>query len=172
MKTRLDIDFLHYAFAESRLGCALVAVSDHGVAAILFGRSPARLLDELAQTFPNAERIGAASRPARALTAAVALLNDPRDGFDLPLDLRGSEQEVAVWGALRAIPPGETRTYGALAKAMPTPAPAQEVGAACAGNVLAVAVPCHRVLKANGSLSGYRWGPHQKRRLLELEAAA
>lgn len=172
MKTRLDEDTLHYGFGQSRLGCTLVAVSDKGVAAILFGRSPAQLREELAETFPNAERIEDASKLSGELAAAVALLDDPRAGFDLPLDLRGSGQELAVWTALRAIPPGETRTYGELAKALPTAATAQEVGAACAANVLAVAVPCHRVLKADGSISGYRRGPHQKRRLLKLEAAA
>jgi AraC family transcriptional regulator of adaptative response/methylated-DNA-[protein]-cysteine methyltransferase len=79
---------------------------------------------------------------------------------------------MAVWDALREIPIGETRSYGQLAKALPVTATAQEVGAACAANVLAVAVPCHRVLKADGSLSGYRWGVHRKRRLLEMERAA
>jgi len=94
-----------------------------------------------------------------------------RRGLDLPLDPRGSALELAVWEALRNIPAGETRSYGALAKAIALPATAQEVGAACAANRLAVAIPCHRVLKADGSISGYRWGVWRKRRLLALEAA-
>jgi AraC family transcriptional regulator of adaptative response/methylated-DNA-[protein]-cysteine methyltransferase len=141
------------------------------VAAILFGRPPARLREELAQAFPNARRIDDAMALRATLAAAAALLDDPRTGFDAPLDLRGCERELAVWTALRAIPPGETRSYGELARALDLPATAQEVGAACAANVLAVAIPCHRVLKADGSLSGYRWGRHWKRWLLEREAA-
>ena len=167
-----NVETLRYAIGQGRLGPVLVAVSDKGVAAILFGRSPPRLCAELAEAFPDAERIEDAAKSGEALAAAVALLDDPQGGFDLPLDLRGSEQALAVWAALRAIPPGETRTYGQIAKALSVPATAQDVGAACAANVLAVAVPCHRVLKADGSISGYRWGPHQKRRLLNLEAAA
>ncbi len=172
MNTRSDTDTLRYGLAESRLGSVLVAASTQGVAAILFGRPPARLKQELAAAFPNAERIEDASALRATLTAAVALLDDPRSGFDEPLDLRGSELELAVWAALRAIPPGETRSYGALARTLSVKATAQEVGAACAANILAVAIPCHRVLKADGSISGYRWGPHLKRRLLALEAAA
>ena len=163
---------LSYGFGRSRLGRVLVAVSDRGVAAILLGQDCARLRGELARTFPNARLIENASKLQATLHAAVALADDPRAPFNVPLDLRGSELELAVWAALQAVPPGETRSYGQLAKTLPVAATAQEVGAACAANVLAVAVPCHRVLKADGSISGYRWGVHRKRRLLELEAAA
>lgn len=90
----------------------------------------------------------------------------------MPLDIRGSALELAVWQALRAVSAGETITYGRIAKALPVTATAQEVGAACAANVLAVAIPCHRVLKADGSISGYRWGVRRKRKLLRLEATA
>jgi AraC family transcriptional regulator of adaptative response/methylated-DNA-[protein]-cysteine methyltransferase len=109
---------------------------------------------------------------AETLAKVVALIDHPGAGPALTLDLTGSAIEMAVWQALREIPVGETRSYGEVAKALPVTATAQEVGAACAANVLAVAVPCHRVLKADGSLSGYRWGVHRKRRLLAMEQAA
>jgi len=99
----------------------------------------------------------------------VAFVDAPQHCLSLPLDMRGSDLELAVWEALRAIPSGETRTYGGLAKTLTIPATAQEVGAACAANVLAVAVPCHRVVKADGSISGYRWGVSRKRRLINME---
>jgi AraC family transcriptional regulator of adaptative response/methylated-DNA-[protein]-cysteine methyltransferase len=100
------------------------------------------------------------------------VMSDPRTPLDAALDIRGSDAERAVWSALRAIPAGETRTYGQIAKTLPMPVTALEVGAACSANVLAVAIPCHRVIKADGSLSGYRWGVGRKRRLLQMEAAA
>ena len=100
------------------------------------------------------------------------LVDAPHLASDLRLDLQGSPLELAVWEALRSIPPGEVRTYGALAKTLPMAATAQEVGAACAANRLAVAIPCHRVAKADGSISGYRWGVQRKRRLINLEGVA
>jgi AraC family transcriptional regulator, regulatory protein of adaptative response / methylated-DNA-[protein]-cysteine methyltransferase len=100
------------------------------------------------------------------------LVETPSRHLDLTLDIRGNEQERAVWDALCAIPAGETRTYGAIAKSLRVPATAQEVGAACAANRIAVAIPCHRVVKADGSLSGYRWGVHRKRRLINREDVA
>ena len=109
---------------------------------------------------------------AGTVAKVLALVDAPYLELDLPLDLRGSELELAVWEALRAIPSGETRSYGAIAEVLPVPATAQEVGAACAANVLAVAVPCHRVVKADGSISGYRWGVRRKRRLINMEGVA
>ncbi|MFZ0206646.1 MAG: methylated-DNA--[protein]-cysteine S-methyltransferase, partial [Roseiarcus sp.] len=149
---------LRFGFGETRLGLALVAVSHLGVAAILFGDAEPRLRNELARAFPDAELIEDEAGLAKTLASVVALIDHPGGGRDMALDLRGSAIEVAVWQALREIPIGETRSYGQLAKALPVAATAQEVGAACAANLLAVAVPCHRVLKADGSISGYRWG--------------
>jgi AraC family transcriptional regulator of adaptative response/methylated-DNA-[protein]-cysteine methyltransferase len=163
---------LRFGFGETRLGLALLAVSHRGVAAILLGDDEPRLRDELARAFPNTNLIEDEACVAETLAEVVALIDHPRNGHDLTLDLAGSPIEVAVWQALRAIPIGETRSYGQLAKALPVTATAQEVGAACAANVLAVVVPCHRVLKADGSISGYRWGVHRKRRLLAMEKAA
>jgi AraC family transcriptional regulator of adaptative response/methylated-DNA-[protein]-cysteine methyltransferase len=100
------------------------------------------------------------------------VVDAPHVRTDLTLDLRGSPVEAAVWNALRAIPAGETRTYGAIAKSLPLTATAQEVGAACAANRIAVIVPCHRVVKSDGSISGYRWGVQRKRRLINMEGVA
>ena len=163
---------LRFGFGETRLGLALVAASHLGVAAILFGDAEPRLRNELARAFPDAELIEDEAGLAKTLASVVALIDHPGGGRDMALDLRGSAIEVAVWQALREIPIGETRSYGQLAKALPVAATAQEVGAACAANLLAVAVPCHRVLKADGSISGYRWGVRRKRRLLAMEKAA
>ena len=163
---------LRFGFGETRLGLALAAVSHRGVAAILLGDDKPRLQGELARAFPDTELIDDEAGLAETLAEVVALIDHPRSGHDLTLDLAGSPIEVTVWQALREIPIGETRSYGQLAKALPVAATAQEVGAACAANLLAVAVPCHRVLKADGSVSGYRWGVSRKRRLLAMEKAA
>jgi AraC family transcriptional regulator of adaptative response/methylated-DNA-[protein]-cysteine methyltransferase len=163
---------LHFHFAETRLGFALVAASGKGIAAILLGDDKSRLRRELSRAFPDTELIEDDAGLAEALVRVAALIDDPRASHDLSLDLRGSALERAVWDALRAIPVGETRSYGQLAKSLPVRATAQEVGAACAANVLAVAVPCHRVLKADGSISGYRWGVPRKLQLLAMEKAA
>jgi AraC family transcriptional regulator, regulatory protein of adaptative response / methylated-DNA-[protein]-cysteine methyltransferase len=109
---------------------------------------------------------------AQTIAKAVALVDKPHLGTDLTLDLRGSPMEVAVWKALQAIPAGETRTYGAIAQSLPIAVTAQDVGVACAANRIAIAVPCHRVVKSDGSISGYRWGVQRKRRLINMEGVA
>lgn len=166
------VEALRFSFGDTRLGLALVALSDRGVAAILLGDDRLRLRRELADAFPGVWLTEDKAELAGIVAKVLALVDAPHLGLDLPLDLRGSELELAVWDALRAIPSGETRSYGALAEALPVPATAQEVGAACAANVLAVAVPCHRVVKADGSISGYRWGVRRKRRLINMEGVA
>jgi AraC family transcriptional regulator of adaptative response/methylated-DNA-[protein]-cysteine methyltransferase len=163
---------LRFGYGDTTLGTVLAAEGDRGVAAIFLGEDRARLLRDLEAAFPDATLIADEAGLAATIAKAVALIDAPRLGTDLHLDLRGSAIEIAVWEALRSIPPGETRTYGALAKALPMPATAQEVGAACAANRLAVAIPCHRVVKADGSISGYRWGVQRKRRLINLEGVA
>jgi AraC family transcriptional regulator of adaptative response/methylated-DNA-[protein]-cysteine methyltransferase len=163
---------LRFGYGESALGAVLVAESPLGVAAIFLGDDRAKLLRDLKAAFPGATLVADEAALATTIAKAVALADAPHLGTDLPLDLRGSTLELAVWEALRSVPPGETRTYGALAKALPMPATAQDVGAACAANRLAVAVPCHRVVKADGSISGYRWGVPRKRRLINLEGVA
>jgi AraC family transcriptional regulator, regulatory protein of adaptative response / methylated-DNA-[protein]-cysteine methyltransferase len=165
----LKIEALRFGYGEAKLGLVLVALSNCGVAAIFLGDDRQKLRRDLSDSFPDTKLVEDNGNLAAAIAKVVTLINEPRGGFDLPLDLRGSELERAVWAALRAIPPGETRTYGALAKTLPVPATAQEVGAVCAANRLAVAIPCHRVVKADGSISGYRWGVHRKRRLINME---
>jgi AraC family transcriptional regulator of adaptative response/methylated-DNA-[protein]-cysteine methyltransferase len=164
-------DVLRFGYGESGLGLVLVAVSGRGVAAIFLGSDRGRLRRDLGGAFRDVSLVEDQMGLAETIEKIVALVDEPGRGLDLALDLRGSELELAVWQALRTIPAGETRSYGALAKGLPVPAMAQEVGAACAANRLAVAIPCHRVVKADGSISGYRWGGGRKRRLLGMESA-
>lgn len=172
IQAEFGLDELRFTLGETWLGQVLVAMSDRGVAAILIGDEAGRLRRDLTTAFPHARLTPNEAGLRDALAKVIALIETPGAGLDLPLDLQGGELEQAVWAALRTIPAGETTTYGQIAKALPIPATAQEVGAACAANVLAVAVPCHRVLKADGSISGYRWGVGRKVRLLKREAQA
>lgn len=165
-------DAIRFAFAPFSLGTVLVAASDKGVAAILMGDDQTTLARELTSAFPGAHLAADEAGLDDMTEQVVAFLDAPHRGLELPLDIRGNALEQAVWQALRAVPSGETITYGQIAKALPVPATAQEVGAACAANVLAVAIPCHRVVKADGSISGYRWGVQRKRKLINREAVA
>jgi len=167
-----EAEELRFACGDSWLGAVLVAVSSRGVASILMGDHPDKLRRELGAAFPQARLVSDGDGLREPLAKVVDFLETPNRGLDLALDVRGSALEQAVWKALRAIPSGQTATYGQIAKTLPTPATAQEVGAACAANVLAVAIPCHRVVKADGSISGYRWGVGRKKRLINREAAA
>jgi AraC family transcriptional regulator of adaptative response/methylated-DNA-[protein]-cysteine methyltransferase len=171
-QTSAEFEELRVAVGDCWLGAVLVAMSPTGVAAILIGDDPARLRRELAAAFPQARLVDDRKDLRDVLARVNAFLEAPGRGLDLPLDIRGAALEQAVWRALRAIPPGQTATYGQIAKSLDTPATAQEVGAACAANVLAVAIPCHRVVKADGSISGYRWGVARKKRLINREAMA
>jgi len=163
---------LSYASIETPLGIALVAVSERGVAAILIGSDRARLLRDLHAALGGATLFEDQAALAETLDAVAALLAYPEKGAAFALDLRGSPLELAVWKALRMVPGGDTIGYGELARWLSIPATAQEVGAACAANRIAVAVPCHRVVKADGGISGYRWGVERKRRLINMEAVA
>ncbi len=170
-KTRSHETFL-VGFGLTKLGTVLVAKSGRGLSAILLGNDHQRLRRELGDAFPAVQLVEDAPAMADTVVAVAAFIDAARSGLDLPLDLRGSPLEVEVWNALRKIPVGETRSYGALAKTLTVPATAQDVGAACAANVLAVAVPSHRVVRANGSISGYRWSVSRKRRLINMEGIA
>ena len=163
---------IRFAFGTCSLDTALVATSAKGVAALLIGNDRNALRRELVSAFPHARLVADEAGSADVLTQVVAFLDAPREKLKLPLDIRGSAQQQAVWQALRDVPVGTTVTYGQIAKALPLPATALDVGAACAANVLAVAIPCHRVVKADGSISGYRWGVQRKRKLIAREAAA
>jgi AraC family transcriptional regulator of adaptative response/methylated-DNA-[protein]-cysteine methyltransferase len=172
MTSATATETLRFGYGETSLGTALVAASDQGVAAIFVGDDRRKLHRDLAAAFPGARLVEDETDLADVVVKVCRLIETPHQPSDLALDLRGSELELAVWSALRAIPAGEVRTYGAIAKSLPLAATAQAVGAACAANVLAVAIPCHRVVKADGSISGYRWGVPRKRRLINREGVA
>lgn len=163
---------LRFGYGDTALGTIVVAESTGGVVALFIGDHRTKLLHDLKDAFPDAEFVLDQTSVAQTVVKAAALVNAPQFGTDLTLDLRGSPVEVAVWKALQAIPSGETRTYGAIARDLPMTATAQDVGAACAANRIAVAVPCHRVVKSDGSISGYRWGVQRKRRLINMEGVA
>ena len=160
---------IDYAFVQSPLGSAVVAVSNLGIAAILFGRDRDALAMDLRNVLAGAILIENEGAFAEIRDAVAAALAKPDRKTHLALDLRGTAIERAVWTALLEVPAGTLITYGALARRLPFPATAQEVGAACAANRVAVIVPCHRVVKADGGISGYRWGVWRKRRLINLE---
>jgi AraC family transcriptional regulator of adaptative response/methylated-DNA-[protein]-cysteine methyltransferase len=163
---------IRFAYGDTALGIIAVAESGRGIAALLIGDGRERLRAELEDVLRHATLVLDQSGLAPTIAKAVALVDAPHLGTDLTLDLRGSVLEVAVWRALQAIPAGQTRTYGSIARSLPMAATAQDVGAACAANRVAVAVPCHRVVKSDGSISGYRWGVQRKRRLINMEGVA
>jgi AraC family transcriptional regulator, regulatory protein of adaptative response / methylated-DNA-[protein]-cysteine methyltransferase len=163
---------IRLVFGTFSLGTVLVAASTRGIAAILLGDDRCALLSELAAAFPQARLTSDDAGLADMVGQVVTFLDAPHKGLDLPLDIRGSTLEQAVWQALREIPAGHTVTYGQIAKTLSPPATAQDVGAACSANLLAVAIPCHRVVKADGSISGYRWGVQRKRKLINRESVA
>jgi AraC family transcriptional regulator, regulatory protein of adaptative response / methylated-DNA-[protein]-cysteine methyltransferase len=161
-----------YASIDTVVGHCLVAQSSRGIAAILLGDDCGRLLAELRESLPGAMLVEDDETMTSTLGEIAAMLSGASKGVGPTLDLRGTALELAVWDALCRVPSGETITYGELAKRLRMPATAQEVGAACAANRVAVAVPCHRVIKADGSISGYRWGVARKRKLINIEGAA
>lgn len=162
---------IRFAIGESSLGAILVASSLKGVASILIGDEPEALVRSLQDRFPNAHLIGA-DRDYEALVArVVGLVDAPGFGFDLPLDVRGTAFQQRVWRALQDIPSGQTVSYAEIARRLGVPKATRAVAGACAANNIAVAIPCHRVVKNDGSLSGYAWGVERKRTLVEREAA-
>ena len=162
---------IRFAIGGCSLGCILVAATAKGVCAISLGADPEKLARELQDRFPNAALSGDDPDFARRVAAAVALVETPAAGFDLPLDLRGTAFQIRVWRALRKIKPGETASYGEIARAIGKPKAARAVARACAANSVAVAIPCHRVVRLDGDPGGYRWGVARKRALLARERA-
>jgi len=159
------------AVARCSLGQVLVATTERGVCAILLGDEVGALRDDLARRFPQADIRPAGKDLASLLERVVALVEDPGQGLDLALDVRGTAFQQRVWQALRQVRPGETVSYAELARRIGLPRAARAVAAACGANALAVAIPCHRVVRGDGTLSGYRWGTERKRALLAREAA-
>lgn len=162
---------IRFAVAQCALGAILVAATDRGICAILIGDRPGPLVDDLQARFPRAELRGAEPDFERTVAQVIGFVEAPRIGLDLPLDVRGTAFQQRVWDALRAIPPGSTVTYAELAGRLALPGGARAVAGACAANPLAVAVPCHRVVRTGGALAGYRWGIERKQALLERERA-
>ena len=161
---------IEFAIGETSLGAILVARSQRGVCAISLGEDADALLRELQDRFPRAELIGGDADFERLVAQVVGLIEQPNIGIDLPLDVRGSAFQQRVWQALRAVPAGQTVSYAELARRIGQPRGARAVARACASNVLAVAIPCHRVVRSDGALSGYRWGVERKAALLAREA--
>ena len=160
---------IRHATGASSLGPVLVAATERGICAILIGDDPAALEADLRARFPRATLVAADAGFDDWVKRVVDLVEAPREGLALPLDIQGTAFQRRVWEALRAIPPGETISYGALAERLGQPQAVRAVASACGANKVAVAVPCHRVVGADGALTGYRWGMARKRTLLDRE---
>ena len=163
---------IRYGTSECSLGTVLVAASECGICAILLGDSPTALVHELRQRFPDAADAAGDDGIDRLARRVAAFVNGAHLSLDAPLDVRGTVFQRQVWQVLRAIPPGSTASYAEVAARIGAPASARAVAGACAANPLAVAIPCHRVVRSDGTLSGYRWGAARKRALLRREAGA
>lgn len=162
---------ISFAVGECSLGSILVARSERGVCAILLGDDPAELVRDLQRRFPHADLIGDDPGLEKLVATAVGFVEAPCVGFDLPLDIRGTAFQQRVWSALRDIPVGETVSYREVAQRIGAPTSTRAVAQACAANAIAVAIPCHRVVRTNGGLSGYRWGVERKKTLQQRERA-
>jgi AraC family transcriptional regulator, regulatory protein of adaptative response / methylated-DNA-[protein]-cysteine methyltransferase len=162
---------IRFAVGEASLGAVLVAATDKGVCAIMLGDDPDRLVRELQDRFPRAELAGGEPEFERMVARVVGMVEAPGQRVDLPLDIRGTAFQQRVWAALSAIPSGKTATYREIARAIGQPKAVRAVAQACGANPLAVAIPCHRVVRTDGDLSGYRWGVERKRALIAREAA-
>ena len=163
---------IRFAIGQCTLGAILVAASARGICAILLGDDPDALARDLQDRFPKATLIGADAGFEATVAQVVGLVEAPQLGHALPLDLRGTAFQQRVWQALRAIPAGATVSYAEVAQRIGAPTSMRAVAQACGANALAVAIPCHRVVRSDGALSGYRWGVERKRSLLEREAKA
>jgi AraC family transcriptional regulator, regulatory protein of adaptative response / methylated-DNA-[protein]-cysteine methyltransferase len=163
---------IRFAVGESQLGSVLVASSERGVVAILLGDDPEALVRDLQDRFSQATLVGGDREYERLVARVVGFVENPRLGLDLPLDVRGTAFQQRVWNALQAIPAGTSASYSEIASRIGAPKAARAVAAACAANALAVAIPCHRVVRADASAGGYAWGVHCKRMLTERERAS
>jgi AraC family transcriptional regulator of adaptative response/methylated-DNA-[protein]-cysteine methyltransferase len=163
---------IFFTISECSLGSILVAQSARGVCSILIGEDPAQLTQDLWHRFPKAKLVASVNGQEELVAQVAGLIEKPGTRLDLPLDVRGTAFQQLVWDALQRIPAGSTATYTDIARQIGMSGAARAVAQACGANVLAVAIPCHRVIRNDGSLSGYRWGVERKRALLAREAHA
>jgi AraC family transcriptional regulator of adaptative response/methylated-DNA-[protein]-cysteine methyltransferase len=162
---------IHFDIGSSTLGRVLVANNDKGVCAIFMADRDNELISQLRERFPEAELSPDSQRLARVLPRVIGFIESPTGELDLPLDPEGTDFQRRVWRALRNIPSGTTASYADIARKINAPKSVRAVAQACGANTLALAIPCHRVVRSDGALSGYRWGAMRKRALLEREAA-
>jgi AraC family transcriptional regulator of adaptative response/methylated-DNA-[protein]-cysteine methyltransferase len=161
---------IHFGVAECSLGPILVAATAQGICAILLGDDADALVQDLQQRFPQAQLAGGDASFERWMAQVIGFVDEPTRGLALPLDVRGTAFQQQVWQALRMIPVGSTVSYSELARKLGMPQASRAVAGACAANAIAVAIPCHRVVRNDGGISGYRWGVDRKRALLQHEA--
>ena len=165
----IQFDFLLYAWGKSSLGDFIAAKSNRGLVAFEFASPDCNALKDLQERFPNVVLTEHLPAMAETIAALSHVVDRPDQDPGIPLHIRGTDYETKVWDLLRQIPAGTTTSYGAIAAKLGTPRDARDVTAAIAANRLAILIPCHRVVKKDGSLSGYRWGSKRKRELLERE---
>jgi AraC family transcriptional regulator of adaptative response/methylated-DNA-[protein]-cysteine methyltransferase len=163
---------LGYTFAKSPLGKVLVAATERGVSAVYLGDAEAKLLAELREEYPHAEIAPATDSFQRWVSEIVQRTEGRQPHIELPLDLQATAFQRRVWKELQRIPRGRTRTYSQVARALGQPRAVRAVARACATNPVSIVVPCHRVIREDGNLAGYRWGLSRKEKLLEQERAA
>ncbi len=163
---------IRFAVAQCSLGAILVASSQRGICAILIDDDPDFLVRDLQDRFPKAELVGGDAEYEALVARVVGFVEAPSIGLDLPLDIQGTAFQQRVWQALREIPAGDTASYSDIARRIGAPNAVRAVGRACGANAIAVAIPCHRVVRRDGDLTGYRWGVERKRELLRREAEA
>jgi AraC family transcriptional regulator, regulatory protein of adaptative response / methylated-DNA-[protein]-cysteine methyltransferase len=163
---------IRFAVGECSLGSILVAATETGICAIALGDNPESLVRDIQDRFPNARLIGDDPAFDRLVATVIGFVETPAIGLSLPLDVRGTAFQQRVWRALRDIPAGSTMSYAEIARRIGVPKAVRAIAQACASNPIAVAIPCHRVVRLDGGLSGYRWGVERKRALLEREAAS
>jgi len=163
---------IRFAVGQCSLGAILVAQSQRGICAILLGDDPDALVRDLQDQFPKAEIIGRDGEFEQLIAQVVGFIEAPTIGLHLPLDVQGTAFQERVWRALREIPPGTTASYAEIAERIGSPTAVRAVAQACAANHIAVAIPCHRVVRRDGDIAGYRWGVDRKRELLRREAQA
>ena len=165
-------EFIRFAIGQCSLGAILVAASEKGVCCITLGDDPEFLLADLQNRFRKAELVGGDGEFEKLVATVVGFVEAPQFGLELPLDVRGTAFQQRVWQALQEIPAGATASYSQIAEKIGSPQAVRAVAGACAANSIAVAIPCHRVVRHDGQLSGYRWGVERKRMLLQRETSA